>query len=198
VRVRWGGGFILFLAVIFLQNELIYTFIFLCAALIHEAGHLVCLKALGTKKPELSLGLCGAVIRVDTRSLSYRSEAAVYLSGAAANSVFAALSLLVLGQGFRIRLAFFFFANLFYAVLNLLPLRNFDGGRAFECILLLLFDPFTVEKAVRWVYAVSSALLFAGSVYSVTVFGLNPTLVAVSLWALFQCIPSKPCCLSAS
>ncbi len=198
MRVRWSTGFILFLAVIVFQNELSYTLTFMSAACLHEAGHLLCLKALNIKKPELSLGLCGAVIKADTSSLSYRSEILVFISGAAVNLLASFTALIVLRSGFNTRLVFFFFANLFYAGLNILPLKNFDGGRCLECILLLITDPFKVDRIMNKVYFIGSAVLLFITVYGMQVFGFNLTLVLVAVWAVFQCIPSKPCCLSAS
>ena len=118
MRIKWNVGFIAFVLIIFLQNELSYTLIFLSAACIHEAGHLTTLKMLGTKKPELTLGLCGALISADMTRLSYRCEMLVYVSGAAANVIACLVSLFALRRAFSEEVLFFFFANLFYALLN--------------------------------------------------------------------------------
>lgn len=192
MKLHVSVSFILSLALIFLSNSFDYAAIFLISAFIHETGHIVFLKLYKVKKPELYLGLLGAQIRADMAYLSYRREAAVYLGGAFFNLGAALLSLGAMRFFSDVRLIFFFFANLFYALLNLIPIETLDGGRVLEsCLLSFTDDPWRAQCICRAVsLAFSSALFFV----SVTFLGAqknNATLVLLLLWVLYQCIFSN-------
>lgn len=146
MRVRVDLSFLLSLFLIFLINPADYSLVFLLSCTIHEIGHIVFLKIFKIKKAEISLGLAGADIVADTSRISYIKEFFVYMSGAIFNIISAVLSIIFLRYRFNMLLMFFFFSNLFLALVNLLPSKSLDGGRALECVLCMFFDPFKSER----------------------------------------------------
>ncbi len=199
MKVNISPEFILSLGLIFLSNKLETALIFISAALVHEAGHMTLLSLLGIKKPELSLGLLGADITADTSRLSYGREMLVYLGGILFNALATGVSLLCLKHSFDMRVMLFCLSNILYASFNLLPVRGLDGGRALECALLSrLDDLWLAERILMAVSVISSLTLAVFSVYMTVSLGASVSLITLSVWSLYQCIPSKPFCLSTS
>ena len=81
-------------AALFAADFSVFTLLFLLAAMIHEVGHLVCLKACGAKIYGITVLPFGAVIRSDAEKLPYAKEAAAALAGPAAGLAAAGAALL--------------------------------------------------------------------------------------------------------
>jgi len=193
VKIRASADFFLSLLLIFLSNSLPYALLFLSAAAVHEAGHITFLKVYKIKKPVLSLGLLGGCITADMTRLSYRQEASVYLGGAVFNILACIVSLGVMRRVSGELLIFFFFASLFYAALNLLPISTLDGGRALECVLLSLSDnPFCVLRVCRYVSLVFSSVTVGLSAALLFCFKGNLTLVLLLAWIVFTAYFQSP------
>ena len=194
MRVRVTFNFFLSLLVIFISNSLPYAMIFLSAATVHEVGHIVFLKLNKIKKPVLSLGLLGGCITADMSRLSYGREMAVYLGGAAFNLFACAVSFAAMRLANGEYLMFFFFANLFYAALNLLPISGLDGGRALECLLLgFCNNPFLAVKVCSFISSLFSLVTFLVFVPFVGCFKNNLTLILLLAWIVFTaCFQSPP------
>ena len=108
----------------------------LVAAFVHECGHLLAGRLLGVGFSGLRIGLSGVRLDVRGRMLSYGEEWTL----AAAGPLF---SLLAAGAASPLWARFseaqlFSCASLLLGVLNLLPIRTFDGGRMTECLLAQL------------------------------------------------------------
>lgn len=109
-----------------------YVVIFV-AALIHECGHLIAARFLKIPIRCIKLDIFGAIIETDTLLCSYKKEAALSLAGPVAN-IFSVAILSIFFPYFDID--FFKIVSLFFAIINLLPAKDFDGGRAVFCLLL--------------------------------------------------------------
>ena len=96
---------------------------FVCAAALHEAGHLAMLLWLRQPVHSLCLGLQGAVLR--TGPLRYRDELLAAAAGPAMN-----LALLL---AFSRTLPCFALVNFCLLAYNLLPFYPLDGGRLRTC-----------------------------------------------------------------
>lgn len=130
----------------------VFTVLIFAAAFVHEAGHLVCLKASGVNIYGITILPFGAVIRSDAEKLTYRKEAQAALAGPFAGLCAAAVSG-VLFFVFRDPYTLFFAAaNLTLSFVNLVPVRTLDGGRALEA---LAFSRMPFEKAESFAENVS-------------------------------------------
>ena len=124
------------------------------AAAIHELGHLSVLCLFGRKVAALRIGMFGAVLEVDCRSLSYGRELLAVLAGPAAN-LFCAAWITRYGTGNELLTGI----HLILGGFNLLPIRPLDGGRGMELLLVWLAGPFVGEVLIRWISAVTAVLL---------------------------------------
>ena len=69
-KVSVSGGFLLLLAWFALANGWRLLAVLLSAAVLHEAGHWLALRLLGTRPRGFRLGVCGAVLETDSAALS--------------------------------------------------------------------------------------------------------------------------------
>ena len=125
-RIRVSFGFCLLTAWFGLVNGWRPLGNFLGAAAVHELGHCLALRCLGTAWKSLRIGVFGAVLETNDSRLSYGGELICVLAGPAANLLCAAVCAAV-GRGRWDAAAG---ANLVLCIFNLLPLRPLDGGRA--------------------------------------------------------------------
>ena len=188
MRVRADANFFLSLILIFLINPADYTFVFLCACAVHEMGHVVFLKIFNIKKAEISLGLAGANISADTSRISYAKELVIYMGGAFFNLAFAVVLLCFLHCRFEMLTMFFFLSNVFLALINLIPSKSLDGGRALECVLCMFFDPFVSEKITLWVSFFSSLLIAVTGAFAVFSGELNLTFLLFASTLVFESV----------
>ncbi len=113
------------------------------AAAIHEGGHWLALRLLGAKILGLRIGVLGAVLETDSRSLSYGGELIAVLAGPGANLA-AALVLTALDRELLAG------AHLVLGAFNLLPVRPLDGGRALYLAVSWALGPAAGERLARW------------------------------------------------
>ena len=125
-RIRVSFGFCLLTAWFGLVNGWRPLGNLLGAAAVHELGHCLALRCLGTAWKSLRIGVFGAVLETNDSRLSYGGELICVLAGPAANLLCAAVCAAV-GRGRWDAAAG---ANLVLCIFNLLPLRPLDGGRA--------------------------------------------------------------------
>lgn len=112
------------------------------AAAIHEGGHWLALRLLGAKILGLRIGVLGAVLETDSRSLSYGGELIAVLAGPGANLA-AALVLTALDRELLAG------AHLVLGAFNLLPVRPLDGGRALYLAVSWALGPAAGERLAR-------------------------------------------------
>ena len=157
-----------------ISDSLAVLGIYLFAAFLHELGHLLAAKMLKIKVKEIKFGFSGVRIVTDERLTSYKNEIILAMSGPLVNiaifcSVWAVFSLC--GEGgegmlFSLdafllsskldkwgMLAFFALSSLIQAILNLLPVKTFDGGRILSCATAQFFG----DRVSEWVLSVTSA-----------------------------------------
>lgn len=154
----------------------------LFAVLLHEAGHIACIKAARLPLSRVILLPFGAVLDTGTRLCSYLTECAVYLSGPAASLLGAAVA--VFGaDAEEMNLAFCFCVlSLGLGCFNLLPLPGLDGAGALRSLLLYLMpEMHSALRAVMVVEAVLAVLfwLVAGALWLALDIGAYPLLLSV-------------------
>lgn len=148
---------------------------FICC-LLHEAGHLLCMKATGHNVRGVSFGVYG--MRIDAGPcvvMSAKKEAIIAVGGPVVNTLLACF-----GMAFRSKKIVFI--NIALAVLNLLPIEPTDGYTVIHSLLSLRFEREKIEAALR---IVSAAFLFLLYCFGFMVFfksGYNFSVLAVAFY----------------
>lgn len=160
-----------------LDNEGILP-LFLCAAVIHELGHVLAIYACGGYICGLKLSAAGAVLEQGGQ-MSGVADCAVSLAGPAAGMA-AAWVCTIAGMPMLAG------ANIMLSVLNCLPLLPLDGGRALSGLFCLL--PVSVsasaQLALTWFSVLASAALAAGGAALLFYTGRNATILVIGLFLL--------------
>lgn len=178
---------ILMILILMFGDNYKYTVIALCAALVHESGHIIAALILKMKIDGFTLNILGAKIGVSLPMYSYKKEMLLSLSGPFANIVSGIISLFVFKSSIaqtNTYLVFFTIASFFLAILNLLPIKGFDGGRIFICLSAPLLDAYTPEKWLERLSFLFVFILWVISVYLMLRIGSSLTLFVFST-ALF-------------
>lgn len=153
------------------------------AAVVHEAGHYIALRALGGRVKTLRISLTGLALECSERS--YVGDIITALAGPAASIALAAASSLV-GKMFDFTAAYHAAGlSLVLGIFNLLPAYPLDGGRAIYAAAALMFE-FRIAEAIRRVLcAVTTAALFVvGGIMLCKTY--NPTLCIAAVWLASQ------------
>lgn len=98
----------------------------LACAVLHEAGHLAVMHALGCLPEKICFTLFGIdMVKPQKLNRSYRNEILISFAGPAANFTAAVFCY----SFFRLRFPLFLCANLFLSIWSLLPIEPLDGGQ---------------------------------------------------------------------
>ena len=149
------------------------------AAALQECGHIIAAKLCGIPLVDMKLGIFGATLTTDRALCSYGKEILLALAGPATNLLCLALCSLLPIQCEAIEL--FCVASCGLAILNLLPIRELDGGRIVYCALASTFSP---SLASRVVGALSFGIIF--SLWTLSVYLILRLGASLSLF-IFSC-----------
>ena len=136
----------------------------LAAAFIHELAHIAVARAVGVELSRLRLDIFGASLMMSGELSSYKKEAAVAIAGPLSNLLLFAL-LLPFSSEENEYLALFMGASLFLGLLNLLPIKDLDGGRVLFCTLASRFSLDTVQTVLSVLSFLTIFSLWSLSVY---------------------------------
>lgn len=179
-EIRFSPGFIILLILAFLLIPLKITLSWFCAVIVHELGHLLCIRLLKKDIYEISLGLYGA--RIKSEPMTQKQEIIAALAGPLAGL------LLVIFMKYIPTISLFAFVQ---TACNIMPVYPMDGGRILLGALRLLFS----QKHCRILYKGILSLIFTATlaigVY-VSLFCLGKPLVMLVL--LFLAIRIKSSC----
>ena len=170
MRMKKGKGrwritplFGMMLAGLLLFDRSGFCLVTVLAAFLHECGHLLAAKLLRIPWKGLHMDFMGARLEVSGKILSYGEEWLLASAGPFASFVFAAMGAPL--WHFSEHAVLFSCASLLLGVLNLLPIRTFDGGRMLECLL----SRFCEERTVHGIMKLSSFLflflIWSGAIY---------------------------------
>ena len=135
----------------------------LAAAILHEGGHIVAAMAMRIPLRELRIDFPGARLDVCGRVLSFGEEWILCAAGPLSSLL---LSLLACPLWrFSSHFLTFSCVSLLLGLLNLLPIRTFDGGRMLECFLIACFSERVSRGVMRACTVVLLFLLWAISAY---------------------------------
>lgn len=175
-RLAVTPGFWLLLAAVWLLDRAILLPALL-AAVCHELGHCVVLRALGGRIKALRLSALGVEL-VPASALPYALELPTALAGPCVSLLCAALAA---------RLGRFLFAGLSLALglFNLLPILPLDGGRALECLCALLLPPPLDRTLPSWLGLGAAGCLLGAALAALLRLG-TPSLLPLALWLCCQ------------
>ena len=151
-------------------------------AIVHTHGSFsgrIAAKLCGIPLVDMKLGIFGATLTTDRALCSYGKEILLALAGPATNLLCLALCSLLPIQCEAIEL--FCVASCGLAILNLLPIRELDGGRIVYCALASTFSP---SLASRVVGALSFGIIF--SLWTLSVYLILRLGASLSLF-IFSC-----------
>lgn len=156
----------------------------LLGAGIHEAGHIVAAKLLKIPVRALRFHLLGAGLEPGGRLLSYGEEFLLCAAGPLCSLLCAAAPAALWGKSLFLRQ--FSCVSLTLGLLNLLPVRGFDGGRMLEAALLPALG---IRACGNIITASSLVLLFL--LWAVAVYFLLRTGDGLSLWCFSMSLFSR-------
>lgn len=163
----------------------------LCAAAVHEAGHLLAGALCRIRFRELRLGLFGAGFLISEQSLpTYRQEILISAAGPAVNFALAIPYLLSGSLPGNALYREFILSCLILGGVNLLPIRDFDGGRILHSLLSLLFSPRAADRILSFTSAVCIFSLWVFSVYLLLRYTRSLSLFVFACQLFFRMIQS--------
>ena len=133
------------------------------AAVLHECGHLLAARLLRIPPRALHLDLLGARIEVDGYLLSYGEEWLLCAAGPLVSLLAASAAAPLWSAFWAARV--FSCASLVLGLLNLLPIRTFDGGRMLECLFCRFGNERVAERGMLLCSYLFLFLLWATAVY---------------------------------
>lgn len=146
-RIRTAPVLVVYLAMLFLTGGAGAVLELLPAVALHEAGHLAAARLLKIPLRGIRLDLLGARLETGERLLSYKEEWLLAAAGPMASLCSSAVLFpFALSRG--VGMTFCSYSFLF-GVLNLLPIRTFDGGRMTEAAVSALFGVRAGGEAMR-------------------------------------------------
>ena len=149
----------------------------LTAILLHECGHLLAARLCQVKTSGFFVDSLGARLTLSGIALSYPVELIISSAGPLANLLSLPISLLLKGDN----AAFFVSVSLALALLNLLPIKGFDGGRIFYCLTALFTDSVRAERLCVLLSFFSLFVLWCVSVYLMMKTGADLSLFLFSI-----------------
>ncbi len=159
--------FLIEFAVWILMSRSAVPILIVLAIIIHEVGHIAVSFIVGNLLSSISLRVGGLALSGRNAFPSYKSEIFIALGGPLSNLIFAVLVLVAFNSPTAEYFAKLSFA---LALLNLLPIKAFDGGRIFKALLA----SFLPEKlSVKICELISFFTLF--SLWSVSIYLLLRT-----------------------
>ena len=156
----------------------------LCAALsalLHELGHVGMAWLCRVRLTECRIGIYGAGLVPDGGVYSYGQEIFLCLAGPLVNLLCASVGLHFLGSAWGAFWQDFVFSSLALGILNLLPVKGFDGGRIVHALLCRHCLPTTASYLTEALSFICVFLLWCLSVYLMLRFAASLSLFIFSL-----------------
>lgn len=171
-------------AALLLTDRTGVAFAALLAAGVHECGHLAAARLLHVSVRTLRFHLLGARLVPSGRTLTYGEEWLLCAAGPLVG-LLAAAAAAPFWQAFHLAISFSC-ASLLLSLLNLLPVRGFDGGRMLETALCRLISPQFADTVL-----VATTLLSLFLLWLVAVYFLLSAGDGLSLWCFSMSLFSR-------
>ncbi len=185
-KIRVKPGAALMLCVMLMSDRADILALYFLSAVFHELGHLAAAKWLGIGVREISFDYSGVRICTDGAICSYRNEFLLALSGPLANFLVISISLFIFmlnrvsadgaielcgrylfdGEYSHLgAISFVALASFLQAMINLLPVKTFDGGRMAYCLSARLLGERAAERIIDIFSAFSAFILWTVALY---------------------------------
>ena len=175
------GCFALLLFITLFITHSYFAISALIAILIHETGHIIAAKKLKIKMTLCKIDIFGASLTPASNDFSYSDEMFLCICGPALNFFTAAVALPFYFITKNTVVLYFVLASLSLGLLNLIPIKGFDGGRIFMATLCLLTDIYMAEKILSVVSFICIFILWVMSIYFLLMSGSNLSLFVFSI-----------------
>ena len=174
---------ILFVGMLLTDRTHIVVGIFI-AATVHEGGHLLAARLLGIPLRSMRLDMLGARLDIGGRILTYGEEWALCAAGPIFSLLFAAVPVFLWERfSFARELSCL---SLLLGGLNLLPIRNFDGGRMLASFLSAIMGERFSEHVITACSVLFVLLLWSVAVYFLLRAGDGFSLFCFSMSLFFR------------
>ena len=132
----------------------------LSAIVLHESAHIFTARVLKVEYSSPTTSPVGIRLAVISKEKSHIKELAVYLSG----SIFGIIVGLITDCLCSGRFDYFVFASFAFSILNLLPIKGFDGGEVLSIVVNRLFLPDRANSVIKVLSAITVLALWFMSV----------------------------------
>ena len=164
-----------------------YALIPLSAAALHELGHILAASARGVKLKNFDIGIFGARLTMSDGIYSYIDEIMICAAGPLVNLILAGVGIYICkiycfdNELFDLLVA----SSLCLGIVNLLPIKSFDGGRILSSALSVSLDADRADKILSLLSFLSLFVLWCISLYLLlrTSASLSLFVFSVSLFA---------------
>jgi len=156
-------------------------FSFLAAIFIHEMGHILFARIFGVRIRSFRWCTAGAILEFDFSHCGYLVETLIHLAGALCGVTSALIIHAIGGVSTE-----FLGISVFLAVINLLPIRGFDGGAALYAVLEQFLFVDTAWKISSVVSIITTVILWLAVIWCEIRVGANLELLIFVLIVLYR------------
>lgn len=143
---------------IFFDNSKVILFSLICAIL-HETGHLLCMRLYGCSPHCINIGLFDVAIKDNEFEIRYSGKHLLVLfAGSAFNFIVATLFAIIYACSRNADVKLLCLTNIYLGVFNLLPVYGLDGG---NILFEVLSRSRTYDRALTIVKCISFVILMA-------------------------------------
>mgnify|MGYP003289927008 CR=1 FL=1 len=184
-KIRFGLGGFLMISSMLVSDSAAVLGVYVLAAVFHEMGHLLAAKILQVEIKEIAFGFSGVRIITKDKLLSYKNEFCLAMAGPLASfAVFFSICVCfcIFGMSSEVifesaesflqcnlspwgALGFLAISSLIQAIINLLPVKTFDGGRMVYCVLAEAVSEYVADRVLMILSMFSAYLLWTVALY---------------------------------
>ena len=159
------GFFAVMLTLSLILSHSLFSLAALLAALLHEIGHILVARLCKIRLVECKIGIYGAGLFPECNLFSYQKEILLCAAGPLANFLTATVGMIIFNCYPSDFLQWFIFSSFLLGVMNLLPIKDFDGGRILYSLLSVKVSIKAAEQTLRALSFCFIFLLWSFSVY---------------------------------
>lgn len=191
MKIRIGFLAIMLALSLFITRSL-FSLGLLLAVLSHELGHIIMAYACGIRLKECTVGIYGAGLMPEYGLYSYGKEILLCLAGPLFNFFLGSLGLVIGLAHPSELLEYFSLSSFILGGMNLLPIRDFDGGRILLSLFTVFFDPGLADRILTVLSFLFVFLLWSLSLYLLLCHAASLSLFIFSLSLFIRIfIPEK-------